>query len=106
MSRGRVRQYIVSTRLDTEHNLRFRALVRQSGQQPAEVVRQLIRTGTVRERMRREHLDFMAQLKGIARNLNQLARQANAAGFAAVAMKYAAIIAEIENLLKCLRHDR
>jgi len=56
--------------------------------------------------MRREHLDFMAQLKGIARNLNQLARQANAAGFAAVAMKYAAIIAEIENLLKCLRHDR
>lgn len=56
--------------------------------------------------MRREHLDFMAQLKGIARNLNQLARTANGAGFAAVAEKYTAIITEIEDFLKQVRHDR
>ena len=106
LSKGRIRQYIVSTRLDTEHNLRLRALVRESGQRPAEIVRQLIRTGTVRERMRREHLDFMMQLKGIARNLNQLAKQANIKGFSAVAEKYTAIVAEIEAFLKRLRDDR
>ena len=56
--------------------------------------------------MRREHLEFMAQLKGIARNLNQLARSANVGGFATVIASHAAIITEIEDFLKQLRHDR
>lgn len=106
VGKGRVRQYIVSTRLDTEHNLCLRALVRKSGQRPAEIVRQLIRTGTVPERMRREHLDFMAQLKGIARNLNQIAKQANIAGFKAVVVSYTVIVSEIESFLNALRRDR
>lgn len=56
--------------------------------------------------MRREHLDFMAQLKGIARNLNQLTKSAHIGGFAAVIASHAAIITEIEEFLKQLRHDR
>jgi len=60
----------------------------------------------VRERMRREHLDFMAQLKGIARNLNQLTRTAHAGGFTTVVGSHAGIITEIEDFLKQLRHDR
>jgi len=60
----------------------------------------------VRERMRPEHLNYMAQLKGIARNLNQLTRSANAGGFAAVIVSHAAIITEIEDFLKQVRHDR
>lgn len=106
LSKGRVRQYIVSTRLDTEHYLRLRTLARTSGQRPAEIVRQLLRTGMVRERLRREHLDFMAQLKGIARNLNQLTRLAHAKGFSNVVSRHATIMASIEALLKQLRDDR
>lgn len=56
--------------------------------------------------MRPEHLDHMAQLKGIARNLNQLTRSANAGGIAAVIVSHTAIIAEIEDFLKQVRHDR
>ena len=56
--------------------------------------------------MRPEHLDYMAQLKGIARNLNQLTRSANAGGFAAEVAPHAAIITEIEGFLKQVRHDR
>lgn len=56
--------------------------------------------------MRPEHLDYMAQLKGIARNLNQLTRSAHAGGFAAEVAPHAAIITEIENFLKQVRHDR
>lgn len=56
--------------------------------------------------MRREHLDCMAQLKGIARNLNQLTKQANAGGFASVVLSHGPIISEIENFVKRLRHDR
>lgn len=56
--------------------------------------------------MRREHLDFMAQLKGIARNLNQLTRTAHVGGFTTVVASHAGIITEIEDFLKQLRHDR
>ena len=96
LSKGRVRRYIVSTRLDTEHYLRL----------PAEIIRQLLRTGAVRERLRREHLDFVTQLKGIARNLNQLTRLAHAKGFSSVASRHAAIMACLEALLKQIRDDR
>ena len=42
----------------------------------------------------------MAQLKGIARNLNQLTRLANAKGLAAVRARHTAIVTAIEKLLK------
>ena len=101
LSKGRVRRYIVSTRLDTEHYLRLRSLARTSGQHPAEIIRQLLRTGAVRERLRREHLDFVTQ-----RNLNQLTRLAHAKGFSSVASRHAAIMACLEALLKQIRDDR
>ena len=66
----------------------------------AEVLRQLIDRGTVRARITREQLDFMAQLKGVARNLNQLTRLANVKGLAAVRARHAAIVTAIEKLLK------
>ena len=56
--------------------------------------------------MRREHLDFMTQLKGIACNLNQLTKSAHIGGFAAVVLSHAAIMAEIEDFLKQVRRDR
>ena len=42
----------------------------------------------------------MAQLKGIARNLNQLTRLANAKSLAAVRVRHASIVTAIEKLLK------
>ena len=100
---GRIRKYVVSTRLSPERKLRFSALCREAGQPPAEVLRQLIDRGTVRARITREQLDFMAQLKGIARNLNQLA---NAKGLAAVRVRHAAIVTAIEKLLKQIGDGR
>ena len=97
---GRIHKYVVSTRLSPERKLRFSAPCREAGQPPAEVLRQLIDRGTVRARITREQLDFMAQLKGVARNLNQLTRLANAKGLAAVRVRHAAIITAIEKLLK------
>lgn len=56
--------------------------------------------------MRREHLDCMAQLKGIARNLNRLTKLAHVGGFASVVLSHGPIVSEIEDILKRLRHDR
>ena len=90
---GRICKYVVSTRLSPERKLRFSALCREAGQPPAEVLRQLIDRGTVRARITREQLDFMAQL-------NQLTRLANAKGLTAVRVRHAAIVTAIEKLLK------
>ena len=103
VSIGRIRKYVVSTRLSPERKLRFSALCREAGQPPAEVLRQLIDRGIVRARITREQLDFMAQLKGIARNLNRLA---NAKGLAAVRVRHAAIVTAIEKLLKQIGDGR
>ena len=48
----------------------------------------------------------MAQLKGIARNLNQLTRLANARGLVAVRVRHAAIVTAIEKLLKQIGDGR
>ncbi|MCX4302226.1 MAG: plasmid mobilization relaxosome protein MobC, partial [Alistipes sp.] len=62
--------------------------------------------GRVRERLRREHLDFMSQLKGMTRNLNQLTRLAHAKGLTEIVSRHAAIVASIETLLRNFRDDR
>ncbi len=87
-------------------NSAFQPSAARAGQPPAEVLRQLIDRGTVRARITREQLDFMAQLKGIARNLNQLTRLANAKGLAAVRVRHAAIVTAIEKLLKQIGDGR
>ena len=103
---GRICKYVVSTRLSPERKLRFSALCREAGQPPAEVLRQLIDRGTVRARITRELLDFMAQLKGIARNLNQLTRLAHAKGIERLEKQIASVVQEVRRLLKYLRDDR
>jgi len=102
----RYKEYIVSTRLDVAGHLRLEELKQRSGKSAAEVIRELIMSGRVREKMKRVHLDFMGQLKGIARNLNQLTKLANAVGYKAAEQKLSPIIAEIERFLKQIRDDR
>lgn len=95
LGKARKQEYRITLRLDTEHKLRLQALARAAGRPRTEVLRQLIATSRVRERLRREHLDCMSQFKGVARNLNQLTRLAHAKGFAGIVSRHAAIIASI-----------
>mgnify|MGYP005796454871 CR=1 FL=1 len=100
MGRARKQEYRITLRCNTACNFKLRALARAAGTTRTEVLRQLILNGSVRERLRSEHLEWLAQLKGLARNLNQLTRLANAKGLAAVRVRHAAIVTAIEKLLK------
>jgi hypothetical protein len=107
VSDARYREHVVCTRLDAVEHLRLEELKLRSGKSAADVIRELIARGYVRERMRRAHLDLMVQLKGVARNLNQLTRLANAVGFGnGVWQKLQPIVAEITELLTRFRDDR
>ena len=100
MGRARKQEYRITLRCNTAGNFKLRALARAAGIPRTEVLRQLILNGSVRERLRSEHLEWLAQLKRLARNLNQLTRLANAKGLAAVRVRHAAIVTAIEKLLK------
>ena len=100
MGRARKQEYRITLRCNTACNFKLRALARAAGIPRTEVLQQLILNGTVRVRLRSEHLEWLAQLKGLARNLNQLTRLANAKGLAAVRVRHAAIVTAIEKLLK------
>lgn len=106
LGKARKQEYRITLRLDTEHKLRLQALARAAGRPRTEVLRQLIAAGRVRERLCCEHLDFMSQLKGMARNLNQLTRLAHAKGLTGIVSRHTAIVVSIESLLKNLRDDR
>ena len=105
LGKARKQEYRITLRLNTEHKLRLQALARAAGRPRTEVLRQLIAAGRVRERLRREHLDIMSQFKGLARNLNQLTHLAHAKGFTGIVSRQAAIVVDIEALLKNLRDD-
>lgn len=95
----RYKEHVVSTRLDAVEHLRLEELKVKSGKSAADVIREVITRGYVRERMRRAHLDLMTQLKGVARNLNQLTRLANAAGCGtAIGQKLQPMVTEIEQI--------
>ena len=100
MGRARKQEYRITLRCNTACNFKLRALARAAGIPRTEVLRQLILNGSVRERLRSEHLEWLAQLKRLARNLNQLTRLANVKGLAAVRARHAAIVTAIEKLLK------
>ena len=100
LGRARKQEYRITLRCNTACNFKLRALARAAGIPRTEVLRQLILNGSVRERLRSE------QLKGLARNLNQLTRLAHAQGFAAVAARHATLQAELMRMIEALRRDR
>ncbi len=61
----------------------FRLLTRayEAGVSPSEYMRECFQNGYVKERLSKEHSDHVRKLCGMANNLNQLARKANAGGF-------------------------
>ena len=100
MGRARKQEYRITLRCNTACNFKLRALARAAGIPRTEVLRQLILNGSVRERLRSEHLEWLAQLKGLARNLNQLPRPANCHGLAATSVRTSAIVPAITHSLK------
>ncbi len=104
---AQAKEHIVCIRLDAVGYLRLEELKLHSGKSGSAVIRELIACGYVREKVKRIHLELMAQLKGAARNLNQLTKLANAVGYgAAVERKHLPVLAEIAGILKQLRDDR
>ncbi|MCM1034767.1 MAG: MobC family plasmid mobilization relaxosome protein [Paludibacter sp.] len=79
----------------------FRLLTRayEAGVSPSGYMRECFQNGHVKERLSKEHSDHVRKLCGMANNLNQLARKANAGGYSEVGWDCKVAVARIHELI-------
>ena len=77
----------------------LRGKARAAGLTWAEYARTALPRSVVRQRLTAEQTSLLRQIAGMANNLNQLARRANAAGYARAAAECAALAEKIDTLL-------
>ena len=61
--------------------------------------RECFQNGHVKERLSKEHSDYVRTLCGMANNLNQLARRANAGGYSEAGWDCKVVVARIHELI-------
>lgn len=77
----------------------LRGKARAAGLTWAEYARTALTRSVVRQRLTAEQMTLLRQIAGMANNLNQLARKANAAGYDRAAAECAALVGKIDTLI-------
>lgn len=96
-------KYRVTVKMATEDYYLLKSKAKSAGVSASEFIRGCITEGGVKERLSKEHGDLIRKLCGMANNLNQLARKANAEGYASVFIPCRALMIEIDNLVNRIR---
>jgi len=66
----------------------------------SEYIRRCIAKSEVKQRLSPEHLGYIRQLSGMANNINQIARRANAAGYAEACRENRNMIERLDKIVK------
>ena len=96
-------KYRITVKMATEDYYLLMSKAKSAGVSASEFIRGCITQGEVRERLSKEHGDLIRKLCGMANNLNQLARKANAEGYASVFIPCRTLMIEIDNLVNRIR---
>ncbi len=73
--------YKITVKMATEEYYSLKAKAGLAGINRSEFIRQCIRSSVVKQRLSPELMKHIRQLSGMANNVNQIARTANAAGY-------------------------
>ena len=92
--------YKVSLKMATEEYYSLKSKARLAGITMSEYVRHAVKKSEVRQRLSPEHLGYIRQLSGMANNINQIARKANAAGYTEVHRENTDMIDRLDNIVK------
>ena len=96
-------KYRITVKMATEDYYLLKSKAKSAGVSASEFIRSCIKNGGVKERLTKEHGDLVCKLCGMANNLNQLARKANADGYSSVFMPCRTLMIEIDNLVNRIR---
>ena len=92
--------YMVSLKMATEEYFALKSKARQAGITLSEYIRNVVKKSEVRQRLSPEHLGYVRQISGMANNINQIARKANAAGYSEVVTECRNMINSLDNITK------
>lgn len=96
-------KYRITVKMATEDYYLLKSKAKSAGVSASEFIRGCVTQGRVKERLSKEHGDLIRKLCGMANNLNQLARKANAEGYASVFLPCRTLMIEIDNLVNRIR---
>lgn len=96
-------KYRITVKMATEDYYLLKSKAKSAGVSVSEFIRGCITEGGVKERLTKEHCNDIRKLCGMANNLNQLARKANAEGYASVFIPCRTLMIEIDNIVNQIR---
>jgi len=102
---GEKRRYTVSVKLDTREYLSLKTKANTAGISRSEYIRQSISGSVIRSRLTPELNTYIRKLAGMGNNLNQIARRANAEGYANARGEYLRLAGKIDDVIEDIRND-
>ena len=94
------KSYKVNLKMATEEYFSLKSKARLTGFTLSEYIRRAIEKSEVIQRLSPEHLLYVHQISGMANNINQIARKANAAGFVEIYHECKNTIIQLDNIVK------
>jgi hypothetical protein len=98
-------KYRVAVKLCTQDFYNLKAKAKASGMTYTELARMAITGCRIRQRLTPEQMDCIRKLSGMGNNLNQIARRANAEGYANARSEYLYLVDKIDNVLNQIEDD-
>lgn len=94
--------YKVSLKMATEEYYSLKAKARLANMTASEYIRRAIKNSEIKQRLSPELLGYIRQLSGMANNINQIARKANAAGYSEAAKEWGNRVNILDSILKLI----
>lgn len=97
--------YKITVKMATEEYYSLKAKARLAGVNRSEFIRLCICSTTVKQRLTPELMKYIRQLSGMANNVNQIARTANAAGYVEVHNHCLVMSERLDKIIKHIEDD-
>ena len=97
-------KYRIPVRLCTKDYFALKAKAAQAKMTCTEVARLAIIGCQIRQRLTPEQMDCIRKLSGMGNNLNQIARKANAEGYANARSEYLYLAENIDNIINTIEN--
>lgn len=102
---GQKKIYRVNVKMDTREYYTLKAKAQEAGISISECIRQSVMGSVIKQRLSPGTLDLVRKLCGMANNLNQLARKANASGYENARQEDLHLGGQIQKLVNHIRYD-
>jgi hypothetical protein len=106
MAAAEKKGYKVSLKMATAEFYSLKAKSQMAKISRSEYIRQCIQSSVVKQRLSSELLGYIRQLCGMANNVNQIARKANAAGYVEAHPDWMRMTDQLDNVIKLIEDGR